>query len=130
MAEALGTTVDGWASYCSMPLQLQKLVDFLSMKRSALIDPAIAKPEFIEMALSGANVLDIADRVPASMEGCTDFGELSDRATGSAWRKAFDLSIWRNHWLEAFPETSSYWEASAIPSAQVQAEDDKLDRFV
>lgn len=109
-----------------MPLELQKLVDFLSIKRESLVDEAISKPEFIAMALSGAEVLDMADRVPSFMEGCRFDGELSDRATGSAWRKAFNMATWRSHWSEAYPETSSYWEASAIPSAQAQIEDSKL----
>lgn len=98
-----------------MPVELQKLVDFMSIKREKLIAESIAKPEFISAVLSGADIEETEFPMSSLMAGCSFGGEL-DRSAGTAWRRAFDLGIWRSHWAEAFPETSSYWDVSATPS--------------
>lgn len=54
-----------------MPVELQKLVDFLSMKREKLIAGSIAKLDFISVALSGAAIDETEYPMSSLMAGCS-----------------------------------------------------------
>lgn len=103
-----------------MPVELQKVVDFLSIKREALLRPDIAKPEFVSLALSGGEIYEAVDPVSSLLAGTQPDGSFDYSATSKLlpWRRAFDIATWRRHWAEAFPDTSAYWDASATMSAQ------------
>lgn len=128
MATALGVELDGWRQYCAMPLELQKLVDFLSMKREALLDRTLVEDKLADTVLSGADLDGISHPLSSMLASCGADGSL-DRSAGTAWRRAFTMSNWRQHWAAAYPDMSSYWDVSTAVSAQAQIDDSKLSAF-